>query len=301
MYAGSNVAGRREGNGVELRVLRYFEAIARLGSATAAAREQLVAQPSISRQIRALEKELGTDLFHRDGYHLVLTRAGNEFLVLARDILRRADQAREAMTCRELPPESRLVIACPPETARYLLAPMIACGRLGTSRIQIARADRILDELDAGHCDIAVGPASPDGRFEHRQLGAVPLTAQVLPATVPWEPGPVEVAGLAGRQLVRVESYRGIRKVLDRALAEDGSQPGGVEEVPLPEIAQAVAANSGRVCILCGEAPQFGLRAHELRSGGRRLKMDFHAYWRTGHFQVGAVQAVLRQLAGIFS
>uniref|UniRef100_UPI00117DA869 helix-turn-helix domain-containing protein n=1 Tax=Streptomyces sp. NRRL B-24572 TaxID=1962156 RepID=UPI00117DA869 len=61
---------------MELRVLRYFLAVAEAESVTAAARKVYVAQPSLSRQLGALEKDLGVSLFTRRPGSLTLNAAG---------------------------------------------------------------------------------------------------------------------------------------------------------------------------------------------------------------------------------
>lgn len=61
---------------MEIRVLRYFLAVAREGSVTRAARALHLTQPTLSRQIRELEEELGQTLFLRGGRELSLTREG---------------------------------------------------------------------------------------------------------------------------------------------------------------------------------------------------------------------------------
>lgn len=61
---------------MEIRVLRYFLAVAREGSVTRAARALHLTQPTLSRQIRELEGELGQTLFSRGGRELSLTREG---------------------------------------------------------------------------------------------------------------------------------------------------------------------------------------------------------------------------------
>ena len=58
---------------MELRVLRYFLAVAREGSVTGAARFLNVTQPTLSRQIRELEEELGQQLFVRGSHSVSLT------------------------------------------------------------------------------------------------------------------------------------------------------------------------------------------------------------------------------------
>lgn len=61
---------------METRVLRYFLAVAQEGSVTRAARALHLTQPTLSRQIRELEEELGQTLFSRGGRELSLTREG---------------------------------------------------------------------------------------------------------------------------------------------------------------------------------------------------------------------------------
>src|SRR3982074_393914 len=73
--------------GVELHQLRYFVAVADQRHFTKAARELSVAQPSVSKQIRRLEDELGAPLFHRMRGNVALTPAGETLLPLARRVL----------------------------------------------------------------------------------------------------------------------------------------------------------------------------------------------------------------------
>ena len=80
---------------VELHQLRYFVAAVRLGTMSAAARELYVSQPSISQQIRALERELGASLLLRRGRRLALTEAGEQFLPEAERAVTAADAGRE--------------------------------------------------------------------------------------------------------------------------------------------------------------------------------------------------------------
>ena len=61
---------------MELRVLRYFLAVAREGSVTGAANFLHVTQPTLSRQIKDLEEELGTKLFVRHSHSVSLTPDG---------------------------------------------------------------------------------------------------------------------------------------------------------------------------------------------------------------------------------
>src|SRR3984893_4898072 len=81
---------------MELRHLRYFVAVAAEGSLTVAAERRLhTAQPSLSRQMRDLEYEVGTQLMVRSARGIELTAAGRVFLDHARLVLPQAEAARE--------------------------------------------------------------------------------------------------------------------------------------------------------------------------------------------------------------
>src|SRR5712691_9714454 len=82
---------------MELRHLRYFVAVAEEGSLTLAAEKRLhTAQPSLSRQIRDLEYEVGVQLMSRSVHGIELTAAGRVFLDHARLALTQAEAAKEA-------------------------------------------------------------------------------------------------------------------------------------------------------------------------------------------------------------
>jgi LysR family hca operon transcriptional activator len=82
---------------MELRHLRYFVAAAEEGSLTLAAEKRLhTAQPSLSRQIRDLEYEVGVQLLTRSVHGIELTAAGKAFLDHARPALTQADAAVDA-------------------------------------------------------------------------------------------------------------------------------------------------------------------------------------------------------------
>jgi LysR family hca operon transcriptional activator len=82
---------------MELRHLRYFVAVAEAGSLTVAAERTLhTSQPSLSRQIRDLEAEVGTQLVTRGARGVELTPAGRVFLDRARLVLAQVDAAAEA-------------------------------------------------------------------------------------------------------------------------------------------------------------------------------------------------------------
>jgi len=82
-------------NRLELRHLRYFVAVAELGSVSRAAESLFIAQPPLSMQIKQLEEELGVPLLLRYARGVRLTAAGTVFLEQAKELLARAERAKQ--------------------------------------------------------------------------------------------------------------------------------------------------------------------------------------------------------------
>ena len=96
---------------MELRHLRYFIAVAETGSMTEAAEQRLhTAQPSLSRQIRDLEAELGVTLLIRGARGVELTPAGKVFLDHARMVFLQVEAAAEAARRAAEPPKTSFTI-----------------------------------------------------------------------------------------------------------------------------------------------------------------------------------------------
>lgn len=86
---------------MEIRVLRYFLAIAREGSITNAANFLHVTQPTLSRQIRDLEEELGQKLFIRGSHNMTLTAEGMIFRKRAEEIISMVDKTEAEFNSME--------------------------------------------------------------------------------------------------------------------------------------------------------------------------------------------------------
>jgi LysR family transcriptional regulator, hca operon transcriptional activator len=96
---------------MELRHLRYFIAVAEMGSLTEAAKRRLyTSQPSLSRQIRDLEDEVGVELLSRSVHGVELTAAGTAFLDHARLALMQVDAAVDTARSAAQPPKKTFAI-----------------------------------------------------------------------------------------------------------------------------------------------------------------------------------------------
>src|SRR5258706_8016199 len=116
---------------MELRHLRYFVAVADAGSLTVAAEQTLhTSQPSLSRQIRDLEQEVGVQLMTRSAQGIALTAAGNAFLEHARMVLLQADAAKEAAVRAAQPQRPTFALGFLSGAEVDLLPEVIACCTL---------------------------------------------------------------------------------------------------------------------------------------------------------------------------
>ena len=91
------MAGRvsRHNRAMDFKQIEYFVQVAELGSFTRAASVLRVAQPALSRQVRALEVDLRQTLFDRNGRGVTLTEAGKRLLAHGRGILQQVQRARQ--------------------------------------------------------------------------------------------------------------------------------------------------------------------------------------------------------------
>ena len=106
--------------GMELRQLRYFVAVAEEGNINRAARKIFLTQPALSRQIKALEEELGLCLLERQARSIRLTPAGETLMAEARELLGQADRLLERV--RAAGRGVRLRVGYAPSLASGMLA-----------------------------------------------------------------------------------------------------------------------------------------------------------------------------------
>ncbi len=109
---------------MELRQLRYFVAVAEEGNISKAAKRIFLTQPALSRQIKALEGEIGQCLLERQAHSIRLTPVGGVLLQEARELLRHAEQVLEEV--RAAGRGRRLRLGYAPSLASGLLSAAVA-------------------------------------------------------------------------------------------------------------------------------------------------------------------------------
>jgi DNA-binding transcriptional LysR family regulator len=215
---------------MNLRQLEYFVAIAEHGSLTSAAEELLVSQPSLSQQIRSLERELGGDLLERLPRGVRLTAAGQELLGEARAALQHAERARRSVRQALELEAGQLEVAVTTSAAVGILPVVLRDWQQRHPEIEVSLLEyphrRALDEaVRDGAGDIAVGslPDSWTGQVE--RLGWEEFVL-VLPVADPLlERGAIDLAQLADRRWVHFQRAHGLAEVVDVCCAAAGFSP----------------------------------------------------------------------------
>ncbi|WP_270037777.1 LysR family transcriptional regulator [Solirubrobacter ginsenosidimutans] len=166
---------------MELRQLRYFVAVAEELHFGRAAQRLQIAAPSLSQQIKVLERSLGAPLFERDRRHVALTSAGRQLLPDAREILALAAAAQRRVAGTTGPLRLGYVSWLPEPLVASIRSDVRIDEWVMPSHVQIARvADGGLDAA------VAWAPAAGE-RLDLQLLWPEPLVA-VAPATASHDP-----------------------------------------------------------------------------------------------------------------
>lgn len=145
---------------MEINHIRSFCALARAGSFTHAAEELGIAQPSLSQQIRTLEKKIGTPLFERMGRSIRLTAFGEALREPALSILQQVAMAENSLANLRDGVRGRLRVGVIPTILPYLIAPRIGGFLKEFPDVDLQLIEdatpRLVEQLQSGDLDIAV-------------------------------------------------------------------------------------------------------------------------------------------------
>jgi LysR family transcriptional regulator, hca operon transcriptional activator len=165
---------------MELRHLRYFVAVAEAGSLTLAAEQRLhTAQPSLSRQIRALEHEVGVPLMRRSVRGVELTAAGRAFLDHARLALTQADAAKQAARRAAQPVKATFALGFLRGTEMDWMAPAMRILHDELPDVDVTVSSQYSPDLAAalmrGRLDAAFMRAEPHAGLAYRRVLTEPF------------------------------------------------------------------------------------------------------------------------------
>jgi DNA-binding transcriptional LysR family regulator len=298
---------------VELRHLRYFVALAHERSFTRAAKRLRIAQPGLSQQIQALERELGVVLVERSNRTSGLTDAGSSLLVRAERILLEFEDATAEMAAHAGVRGGVVRMGCALQTlVEGRLAPLLAAfhGRYPGVRILFREAHtrQVLERLQRGEVDLGLIHL---GRVDRTLVGAHAASPSISLAQLYSEPLVLIVGPrhpLATRSTVKLEELREetfigfrpgatVRKMVALATNRRGFAPKvGFTTANMGTVRAFVSAGLGIAVVPRSalEVPSPPLKA--LSIDGPKLERIVTLARNTARYETAAVAAVHRLL-----
>ena len=182
---------------MELRTLRYFLAVAREENMTEAANVLHVTQPTLSRQIADLERELGVELFERTNRSCVLTSDGMRLRQRAEEIISLVEQTEGELADRELGIAGNIRIGAGETRAMQVVLGAFADVRRDypgvTCELYTGNADAVEERLERGLLDFAlvIEPVNLE-KYEWIRMPDANRVGLAVSADGPW--GTLEVA-----------------------------------------------------------------------------------------------------------
>ena len=155
-------------------LMRCFVRVAERGSFSAVAVELGLTQSSVSKQIAALEQQLGARLLHRSTHELCLTEEGETFLRRARDILEAVEEAESELRERRAEPHGWLRVSCPLSFGELQIVPRLRGlqERYPKLCVELQMSDAYVDLVREG-ADLAIRIGTlPDSSLIARPLGS---------------------------------------------------------------------------------------------------------------------------------
>lgn len=257
---------------MDLRQLLHFKHIAESGSISAASSILHIAQPALSRQMRALEEELGAKLFFRTGRGVVPTPAGDALLSEARFLLQEADRINKQIRTLGTRLTGEATIGLSPTIGRLLTLPLarrVQADYPGLKlRIAEAFSGTLLEWLQTGRIDAAIlyhAPAS--GSIRSEIVAHEPLSVLGGGDNLPFPAGAsVSIAQLSGHSLVLPTPQHGLRKMIDDHAAAHGARLDLMFEFDSLDATLALTREGTALTILPDSAVRAELAAGTLRS-----------------------------------
>ncbi|GAA5200984.1 LysR family transcriptional regulator [Microbacterium jejuense] len=260
---------------VNLEQLKAFVEVAQVGNFTRAAERLHLAQPSLSRQITALEQDLGMELFHRARAGSTLTVAGESLLPLARRMLADADSVRRELAELAGLQRGRVRLGATPTLCVSLVAEVFTAFHAAHPAIELQISEhgsrRLLEELGAGELDLALvttSDSAPPERFTVTPLLVEELVVISSSGAPPVTAGDaIELADVAALPQVVFSRAYDLRAATDAAFRAAGLTPrAAVEGAEMDAVLRFVERGLGVAIVpamVLVERP--GLRAVRLR------------------------------------
>lgn len=215
---------------ISLRQLEYFVAVVDTGSFTQAAADLHVSQPGLSNQIMALERQLGGPLLERLSRGVRLTPAGRIALPHARASLAHAERARTGALRAAGLDAGELHVGTLYSLSVGVLPDALRAWRtsypdVAVRLVEFRHTDDLIEAMQAGRADVAVGPTPPGWEGPMREIGAETFWLAGPPDAGPLTRPTVELSELAEADWVHFTQPSGLADILDEACRAAGFTP----------------------------------------------------------------------------
>jgi LysR family nitrogen assimilation transcriptional regulator len=236
---------------LELGRLRYFLQIAEDGSFSAAAIHLGVAQPALSRQVRALEAGLGVQLLNRTGRGVSLTPAGRRLAEGGRALLREAAQLEREVAGFRLAVAGEAVAGMPPTIGRILALPLTVRARERLPQVSLRLVEEfsgtMVEWLVSGRVDVGVIYGDPGvTKILVEPLAEEELAVIARPDLLAPDGAGVSRKALAMLPLVLPSRRHSLRRLMEEEAARLGHDLNVVFEIDsLSALVQAARTGLG--------------------------------------------------------
>jgi LysR family transcriptional regulator, cyn operon transcriptional activator len=274
---------------MNLRHLRAFATIADVGGFARAAARLNVSQPALSRQIHALEAELGVPLFDRIRRRVHLTSEGEDLLRRSRRLLAEADSLGERARSLKAGQTGILRVGATPQVIENLLADFLTGYRRRHPGVEVHLVEdggvRLLGRLERGDVHLTMTPVA-DSRFQHRLLYPMHVLAVLSSAHRLGRRAVLEIGELAEEPLLLLRRDFGSREWFDAACQVAHIRPRVLLESAAPHTLVALAAADYGIAIVPSNAqvPRGGVRAVPLVHRGTSVGRWAHIVWDPERF-----------------
>lgn len=245
-----------ERHGMELRHLRYFIAVAETGSLTAAAEHRLhTSQPSLSRQIRELEDQVGVELLLRSARGVELTAAGKAFIDHARLALAQVDAAVEAARRAAQPAKQRFALGFLTGQEMTWLPHAMRVLRDELPGIDVTVSSDyppdLAEGVARGRLDLAFMRAEPGFDLDYHVVGREPLIV-LMPSDHPLaERDAVSPGDLIGHPFIGMGNKASVlRAVVDDYLERSGVALTPTHRVDNPAMVMSLVASTRGLALI---------------------------------------------------
>lgn len=214
---------------LNLHHLELFHTVVREGSVSAAAARLRTSQPSVSRQIRDLEENMGLALLERLPRGMRPTEAGTILFEHATNIFAVRDQARQALRDRLDLVSGRLSVGASQTVGTYLLPTLLSDFQARHEgpelRFEMGNTSKVEERLREGWIEIGLVEGGASREFERGQFGSDELVAVASPDFLKRWKFSRNLAGICQLPLILRENGAGSRILLERTFLERGVRP----------------------------------------------------------------------------